>query len=106
MDEMWCKEHQQAWFKKGKMKSFAHPILDDEGNPTGEWCNKPQESETELTHTDTKERQFKQDPAKQRSIENQKAIDCAVNLCIGSQIEVSEILKYAKDFANFIRDNT
>jgi len=29
-----CKEHNAVFFKKGKMKNFAHPIGD-----TGEWCN-------------------------------------------------------------------
>ena len=30
----WCAEHQVVFFKKGKMKSYAHPIGD-----TGEWCH-------------------------------------------------------------------
>ena len=30
----WCEEHETAFFKSAKMKSFAHPI----GN-TGEWCH-------------------------------------------------------------------
>jgi len=41
MAEHWCKEHQMTWFKKGKMKGYAHPILDEDGEPTGEWCNEP-----------------------------------------------------------------
>ena len=40
--EHWCSEHNTAFFKKGKMKSYAHPIGD-----TGEWCHehraKPEE---------------------------------------------------------------
>jgi len=40
--EHWCKEHSTAFFMKGKMKSYAHPIGD-----TGEWCHehkvKPEE---------------------------------------------------------------
>jgi len=32
--EHWCAEHNTAYFKRGKMKSFAHPIGD-----TGEWCH-------------------------------------------------------------------
>tara|TARA_Y100000310_G_scaffold328100_1_gene395641 strand:- start:30634 stop:31521 length:888 start_codon:yes stop_codon:yes gene_type:complete len=32
---MMCPLHQVEWFKKGKMKGFAHPIGD-----TGTWCNK------------------------------------------------------------------
>ncbi len=40
MSEYWCKEHNVAFFKKGKMKGFAHPIGD-----TGEWCNMPEGQE-------------------------------------------------------------
>ena len=35
----WCKEHEAVFFKKGKMKSFAHPLKDAEGKDTGEWCH-------------------------------------------------------------------
>jgi len=31
--EHWCAEHNTAFFKRGKMKSYAHPIGD-----TGTWC--------------------------------------------------------------------
>lgn len=41
MAEHWCKEHQTLFFKKGKMKDYAHPILDEHGEPTGKWCNEP-----------------------------------------------------------------
>ena len=34
----WCKEHDTAFFKKGKMKAYAHPIGD-----TGEWCHEHKE---------------------------------------------------------------
>lgn len=34
----WCKEHDCAFFMKGKMKSYAHPIGD-----TGEWCHEHKE---------------------------------------------------------------
>lgn len=37
----YCKEHGEVWFKKGKMKNYAHPIKDTNGNSTGEWCNMP-----------------------------------------------------------------
>jgi len=36
--EHWCKEHNTAFFMRGKMKSFAHPIGD-----TGEWCHEHKE---------------------------------------------------------------
>ncbi len=39
----WCAEHKTAFFMRGKMKSFAHPIGD-----TGEWCHE---------HTENKQKQ-------------------------------------------------
>jgi len=33
----WCSDHNTVFFKKGKMKGYAHPIGD-----TGEWCNEEQ----------------------------------------------------------------
>ena len=40
--EYWCEEHEVFWFKKGRMKGYAHPIGD-----TKEWCNMPVETEDE-----------------------------------------------------------
>lgn len=45
MAEHWCKEHQTVWFKKGKMKGYAHPIKDESGEDTSEWCNEPKSEE-------------------------------------------------------------
>jgi len=42
----YCVKHETIFFKKGKMKGYAHPIFDENGEPTGEWCNEPQEKET------------------------------------------------------------
>jgi len=39
----WCAEHKTPFFKKGKMKNYAHPIKDEKGKDTGEWCNESQE---------------------------------------------------------------
>lgn len=36
----WCTVHKQAWFKKGKMQGYAHPIGD------GKWCEEPQVSQS------------------------------------------------------------
>lgn len=51
MAEHWCKEHKQPFFKKGNMKGFAHPILDDDGEPTGDWCNEPKKEQSEGAKT-------------------------------------------------------
>lgn len=52
----WCYIHQTPFFKKGKMKVYAHPVKDANGEDTGEWCNenakeKPDETieQNELT---------------------------------------------------------
>lgn len=39
----WCKEHNTAFFKRGKMKVYAHPIKGEDGNDTGKWCNMPED---------------------------------------------------------------
>jgi len=41
--EHWCEEHQTKFFMKGKMKSYAHPVKDANGNDTGEWCHEHKE---------------------------------------------------------------
>lgn len=35
----WCSIHKTPFFKKGGMKGYAHPIKDEIGDDTGEWCN-------------------------------------------------------------------
>lgn len=42
----WCAIHQTPFFKKGKMKNYAHMIKDENGEDTGEWCNESK-SQTE-----------------------------------------------------------
>ncbi len=37
-DPLWCRDHETRWFKRGKMRGYAHPI-----GRSGEWCNKPTE---------------------------------------------------------------
>lgn len=41
-EQHWCKEHNTAFFKKGKMKSYAHPIGD-----TGKWCYESKTNEVQ-----------------------------------------------------------
>ena len=43
MDSYFCVEHQTKWFKTGKMKTYAHPIKDANGETTG-WCNMPDDA--------------------------------------------------------------
>ena len=44
----WCSIHKTPFFKKGKMKAYAHPIKDEDGTETGEWCNERKAPETKL----------------------------------------------------------
>jgi len=43
-DENWCPKHKTEWFKKGKMKWWAHPIADSK-----DWCSKPRPEEIQNT---------------------------------------------------------
>ncbi len=38
-NEYWCPVHKTQFFMRGKMKSYAHPIKDEKGKDTGEWCH-------------------------------------------------------------------
>ncbi|NQT48678.1 MAG: hypothetical protein HQ578_06855 [Chloroflexi bacterium] len=35
----WCSVHGVEFFKRGKMRSFGHPIKDENGEDTGDWCH-------------------------------------------------------------------
>jgi len=35
----YCSIHNTTFFKKGKMRGYAHPIKDEAGEDTGQWCN-------------------------------------------------------------------
>ena len=69
----YCTIHDTTFFKKGKMKGYAHPIKDENGKDTGLWCNEKEEEEKpkEYKKADYKSDRFKADPAKQASIELQ-----------------------------------
>ncbi len=87
MAEHWCKEHQAIYFKRGKMKGYAHPILDEEGEATGEWCNESKEApEPEAKQVTPKADMTKNDWAEKdritrKSIERQKSLDLGVRVC-------------------------
>ena len=35
----YCSIHDTVFFMRGKMRGFAHPVKDENGNDTGNWCN-------------------------------------------------------------------
>ncbi len=49
----YCEEHGTVFFKKGKMKGYAHP-LEENGQTIG-WCNEPEEGGDEVPETATGE---------------------------------------------------
>jgi hypothetical protein len=51
--EHWCQAHSTAFFMRGKMKSFAHPIGDD-----GEWCNQAEELRAEKATPNSLAKQY------------------------------------------------
>lgn len=49
--EPWCQKHNTSFFMRGKMKSYAHPVKDAQGNDTGEWCHKHKEKSASSAET-------------------------------------------------------
>lgn len=97
MAEHFCKEHKIVWFKKGKMKGFAHPILDEYGDPTGKWCNEPKQEEQpqEEAYPDIEakskassnppSRGYQDSPEKIASIESQVAANITRDLVLAGK---------------------
>ena len=83
----WCAKHKTAWFRKGKMKGFAHPVLNDQtGEPTGEWCNEPGGEDTQASDKPAPKVAYGQDsPEKRRSIERQTAAQIAFEYGINDE---------------------
>lgn len=71
----WCSEHKAVFFKKGKMKGYAHPIGD-----TGNWCNEPEEGGDPMPEDAPTEATYKADPDKIKSIERQCALKSATKI--------------------------
>ena len=82
MAEHWCKEHQQVWFKKGKMKGYAHPIKEVSGEDTGEWCNEPETKEDKPKQTKPV-----RDTSTNASIEAQVAVKAITELRVAGLID-------------------
>lgn len=121
MAENFCSEHQSVWFKKGKMRGFAHPIKDESGNDTGQWCNRP-ESETppelpppvevktqpvpdnvyQKDDKMSKEEWAEKSKIERESIQKQVALKCACELGAAGVITPDKTLAYAEVYARFL----
>lgn len=121
MSEYFCQEHNTAFFKKGGMKGYAHPLL--ENGQTAGWCNmketevpplvaeakklgaevvgvakKPETASTEMSKEDWAEKQA----IERRSIERAVALKGAIKLASHDKIELKDIKAYAKKFAEYL----
>ena len=117
MAENWCSEHNVAFFKKGGMRGYAHPIQDENGEDTGEWCNEdakevaklePQEAVTPPLQKDepTPEQLKPFDPTR-TSIERQTSLKSAIEWCIakvqsGEKLKTFDVLVVAKVFESYL----
>ena len=92
MTEHYCSKHGKVFFKKGKMRGYAHPIQDENGEDTGEWCNEDAEEVAKLPAQKpispplqegepTPEQLRPFDPTR-KSIERQTALKASVEWCI------------------------
>jgi len=101
MAEHFCKKHGVPFFKKGKMKGYAHPIIDPiTGDATGEWCNEPEEQ------AEPPKKQWTpnvKSPEERISIERQKSADIAFTHA--QDVDITEdILKEAEKIYQWIHN--
>jgi hypothetical protein len=66
-----CPVHRVKWFKKGKMKSYAHPI---EGSD-GQWCNMPTKDPVQVQEASAEYRAESEDveSGKRNTLQNEEA---------------------------------
>ena len=81
MSGHYCTEHETVFFKKGRMKGYAHPV---EGTEPTEWCNESEEGG---------------DPIPEEVAETPKQPPREPPKGTGSEINRSMALSYAKDIA-------
>lgn len=95
MSGHWCPIHKTAFFKKGNMKSYAHPIKDAGGNTTG-WCNEDDLSKAEPKAEPHEDKPFVPaiNPEKQASIEAQNARTNLTSLMIAGKLTTASIDAY------------
>lgn len=92
----YCVIHKVPFFKKGKMRNYAHPI---EGTDPVEWCNEEEKTEEKVTETPTEKpahiptKPFQRgSPEERSSIESQVAFKGIVELLVGKVIDLKHPL--------------
>lgn len=84
----YCVIHGTPYFKKGKMKGYAHPIKDADGEDTGEWCNEEEAPEAPQSKSSPQTRSSDTNS----SIESQVAVKAIVELVVAGKVNVESLL--------------
>lgn len=121
MSEHWCAKHKTAFFKKGRMDHYAHPIKDAQGNTIKDakgkdlWCNEddlttdgpepvstsqPQVGPQNATQEERTE--WAPHPKKQASIEAQNARTNLTSLCVAGKLADNAVLSKAEERLIFL----
>ena len=100
--EHFCNEHQVAFFKKGKMKGYAHPHGDG-------WCNEPEEQAAHPATYEAVEPPLVTEAKKMGAVaipsdpKNRSfALAYAKDLAMTGKIEVDKIKAWAIKFAKYM----
>ncbi len=100
MRRHYCSEHDTEFFKKGRMRGYAHPI-----GETGEWCNEPEESEASALVEEAKSIEAKEIETTQKVTDPKNrsyALSYAKDLAVAGKIEVKDIGAYAKKYTKYL----
>ena len=106
MAEHWCKEHGVAFFKKGNMKGWAHPIVDENGESTGKWCNEPKEqTQTGGLKADISQRFNRGKSEEELELSRRSfALSYAKDLVVAHEENKENILARAKEFYDWLKN--
>ena len=109
MSGHYCTEHETTFFKKGRMKNYAHTYEQPDGE-TG-WCNEPEEGGDPVPEekkpapkpeTMSKQEWAEKDKNKETSIHKQVALKCASGMAEQGVIEPAKVLTYCEIFARWL----
>ena len=105
MAEHWCKEHQTVFFKKGGMKGYAHPIVDENGESTGKWCNEPKEqTQTVGLKADISQRFNRGKSEEELELSRRSfALSYAKDLLVAHELDKENILIIAQEFYEWLK---
>ncbi len=119
MAEHYCSKHATIFFKKGKMKHYAHPIENADGETVG-WCNEdaeevaklePQKPEpVPLQEGEPTPEQLRPFDPTRKSIERQTALKASTEIAVAKittsskETSLHEILAVAIAFESYLEN--